>query len=396
MTALLATYRGVTRALGPFLPLWLGWRARRGKEDPARLHERQGRHHTRRPDGPLVWLHGASLGESRVIGELVSIIRDTHPETNVLVTTQTRSGAGHWAARDDVIHAYAPLDTPANARRFLRHWRPDLALFAESEIWPNLLRELRVRGVPAALVNARMNHASLARWARTPATLREVFASFETVLAADSGTSRVLSDLLGITVPCPGNLKSAASPRVDADAARALRESFGTRPVICLASLHPEEAGLVEALDGHARIVVPRHPERFPDIGAPRRSRGELPVAGTSAYLMDTFGEMGTAMAASDMVVMGGSFAPGLKGHNPLEALALRKPVVSGLHVDSFADIYADIWRITLGPAEMSTIPQAVANAAWSDELATLHAERSAVRGRVAEALRPLLDKALS
>ena len=391
MTLALTLYRLGTALAAPLLPALLRRRARAGKEDPARLSERLGHASTPRPSGPLVWLHGASLGESVALRQLLPLF----PDANVLITTQTLSSAEVWA-RDlpsRTVHQFAPLDAPASAARFLDHWQPDLAVFAESEIWPNLLAGLKRRGTPAALVNARLNPSSLARWSRRPRTAREVFSAFDLILAADAPTAEGLAKVLGRSVPLLGNLKHAAAPAPDLAEAARIRAAFGTTPIICFASLHAEEADLPDSLPDAARIVVPRHPGTHPSSGLPRRSTGALPLPGPTAYLWDTFGEMATAMAAADVVVVGGSFRDGLKGHNPVEALSLRKPVFSGPHVTSFQSTYDALWQATdTGPiADLST----VASAQWTPAHDRFLAGLPDTRSLYADALEPLIAKAL-
>ena len=163
---LLSVYRAATRLAEPAGPRFLRWRLGRGKEDPARIGERLGRAGLPRPDGPLVWLHGASVGEGVALLPLVeALAAGGH---RLLVTTGTVNSARVLAGRlpEGTIHQFAPLDLPGAVRRFVAHWRPALAVFAESELWPNMLGELDRAGVPFALVNARMSARSARRWIR--------------------------------------------------------------------------------------------------------------------------------------------------------------------------------------------------------------------------------------
>ena len=158
----LALYAAATGLMAPFAPALLRARARRGKEDPARLGERLGRPTAARPAGPLVWLHGVSVGETQSLLPLVAALRERRPDALVLVTSGTVTAAGLLAQRlpAGAIHQFAPVDAPGAVAGFLDHWRPDLAVFVESEIWPNLVLAARARGVRLALVSARMTEAS--------------------------------------------------------------------------------------------------------------------------------------------------------------------------------------------------------------------------------------------
>ncbi len=240
MTAL-RIYRGLTRASGPVLRAHLHRRARRGKEDPARLSERFGRASAARPSGPLIWLHAASVGEALSVLPLLDAL---HGEAALLLTTGTRSSAAVLAQRlpAGAIHQYAPLDHPRWVARFLDTWRPDLALFVESELWPNALTQARARGTATALVNARMSARSYRAWRRLPGLIRPLLAGFDAVLAQNPDQDRRLA-ALGARVPAaPGNLKRAVEPVPPDPAALAeLRTGLGTRPRWLAASTHPGE-----------------------------------------------------------------------------------------------------------------------------------------------------------
>ena len=355
MTLPLVLYGALTGLMEPVAPLALNARARRGKEDPARLAERLGRPAASRPPGPLVWLHGVSVGESLSLLPLVSALRERRPDLGLLVTSGTVTSAGVLADRlpPGVVHQYAPVDAPGAVRRFLAHWRPDLAVFVESELWPNALRAARRRGVRLALLSARMTEASARGWARVPASARELLGGFDLVMAQDAATEARLARL-GATVAGRLNLKRVgAAPPVSDAALAALRAAVGRRQVVLAASTHPGEEALIvaafrAAVDDPASallILAPRHPDRGPalaaEFGAPRRSAGEPPAG--PVYVADTLGEMGLLYRAADVVVMGGAFAPGIGGHNPLEAARLARGVITGPDAFNAAELYAEM-----------------------------------------------------
>jgi 3-deoxy-D-manno-octulosonic-acid transferase len=175
-----AAYRGATAAFAPLVRAYLRWRCRRGKEDPARLGERLGIASAARPTGPLVWVHAASVGEAVSILELIARIRDGRPGLSLLMTTGTVAAARLMQNRlpPDVLHQFVPIDLPRAVSRFLDHWRPDLALRVESELWPNLVLATSRRGIPMVLVNARLSARSEARWRAVPGLIRPVLAGF--------------------------------------------------------------------------------------------------------------------------------------------------------------------------------------------------------------------------
>jgi 3-deoxy-D-manno-octulosonic-acid transferase len=355
----LNAYRGLGAMVAPFARPLLAWRAAQGKEDSARLDERFGKASSPRPPGTLVWLHGASVGEARVLLMLARALADARGDLNFLITTGTTTSAEDIAraALPRAIHQYAPLDlSPAAARRFLEHWRPDLAVFAESELWPNMLLAAKQAGVPAALVNARMSAKSLANWARFRDSAARVLGCYDRIFAVDSATATGLAALTPTPVEAIGNLKLAApAPKADDSLVAWLRGQIGMRPVWLAASTHAGEEEI--AVSAHAilrrnapdalLIIAPRHPVRgaaiAAPVAAPLRSRRQ-DIAGAAIYVADTIGELGALFAVASVTLMGGSLLPTLTGHNPIEPAKAGSAVLSGPHVQSFKDIYATLF----------------------------------------------------
>ena len=352
----LTLYRAATGLLTPFTPGILRGRARKGKEDPARLRERLGHASAPRPDGPLAWLHGASVGETVSLLPVVERLRRERPDIAVLVTSGTTTSADLLARRlpAGAVHQYLPVDTPAASRRFLDHWRPDLAMFVESELWPNLLLGARARGAKLALVSARMTEDSARGWTRFPGLAGAVLRAFDLVLPQDVRTGIRLKDL-GALVDGYANLKlvGEALPADEAELTR-LRAAAGDRLIVTAASTHPgEDPLIVSAVEMTGQypllVIVPRHPARGPklatDLRAQNRiialrSAGEPLTAETDIYIADTLGELGLFFRLGDIAVMGGSFLPDIGGHNPLEAARLARPVVFGDYYANWIDIY--------------------------------------------------------
>lgn len=352
----LALYGAATGLLEPLAPALLRSRAREGKEDAARLPERLGRASTPRPDGPLVWLHGVSVGETVSLLPLVEALRARRPDLTLLVTSGTVTAAAMMARRlpPGVIHQFAPVDTPGAVRRFLGHWRPGLAIFVESELWPNLILSAKRAGVRLVLASARITEASAARWRRWPATARAILRAFDLVLPQDAAAAGRL-EALGARPGATLNLKLVGEP-LPADPAELerLRTAVAGRKVVLAASTHAgEEALVVEAFraavsdpDEALLILAPRHPDRGPDLArlfaATRRGAGETPGAGV--HVADTLGELGLFFRLADIVVMGGAFLPGVGGHNPLEPARIGRPILTGPHAYNAADLYEDLF----------------------------------------------------
>lgn len=358
----LRLYAGVMAALSPFARIALNSRAQRGKEDPGRLGERLGHAAKPRPAGPLAWLHGASMGEGLSLLPLAAHIAATRPATAVLITTATRASADVLAARvpPGVLHQYSPIDTPRAVSRFLHHWRPDLAVFAESELWPNLILETRRSGAGMALVSARISDASVWRWGRIPGAARAILGSFDLILARDEAAALQLRGL-GAEIGGLADLKFGGTP-LPAEAAElgALAATLGERPVVFAASTHPgEELLILQSLARVRRqgfagvlIVAPRHAERGEEIAALARDfdfRASRRGAGGSfadvdVFVADTLGELGLWYRLARLAILGGSLVENIGGHNPLEPARLDCPFVSGRLVSAWP-LYLDFER---------------------------------------------------
>ncbi|MEL6830910.1 MAG: glycosyltransferase N-terminal domain-containing protein [Pseudomonadota bacterium] len=363
----LTLYAMLTRLVAPATGWLLNRRVRAGKEDPDRRNERRAENLPPRPDGTLMWMHAASVGESQIQLAVAHEALKARPGLSVLFTCQTQTAAGLIVSRfasDPVLaqnwtqQHMAPLDTPAIAERFIDHWRPEIAVFAESEIWPNLLSKFRKAGGKSALINARMTERSIVNWQRWGGTAKQVFGGFDVILAADLQTATGLTVLAGREVSVAGNLKSALPPpEADPVELNALQAQLKGRPVLLAASTHPsEEALLLDAVMQMSSrpfvILAPRHPERGDDIrrlidlsnlSVAQRSEGETITADTDILLADTIGEMGMWYRLADTVYLGGGHAAGVGGHNPLEALLLGKPVLTGPSVFNFKDMMATL-----------------------------------------------------
>jgi len=407
----------------PALRLHLRRRARIGKEEAARLPEREG-HRAARPPGPLVWLHAASVGETRALLPVMEAMAARDPRLHLLLTTGTVTSARqlpHWlspelAAR--TTHRYAPLDVPGWVARFLEGWRPDAALRIESELWPNTLAALRGRGTPVVLVNARMSARSAALWRRAaPGLARSMLEGFRAVIPRSAEDAARLAALGAARLAPPGDLKAAAPPLPADDAAlAALRAAIGDRPVWLAASTHPgEEALVLEAaaalratLPDLLTILAPRHPERGAGLapGAPLRSQGALPDAGP-VYVADTLGELGLFYRLAGVALVGGSLVPH-GGQNPLEPARLGCPILLGPHMGNFAEAAAALEAeggalrlasaAALAPAVADVLTnreRAAALAAGAARVAARMGGASAARlpERVAEAVLDLLPR---
>ncbi len=355
-------YRGLTIALGPLIALYLRGRRRRGKEDPERFAERQGRASRPRPEGPLIWIHTASVGELTSALPLMRCLLEQRAELTLLVTSGTVTSARLAADRlpPRAIHQFVPADRPDWVGRFLDHWRPDLALWVESELWPNLLGQSRARGIVTVLINARMSRRSFRRWQRLPGLIGPLLGGFALCLAQDQEQAERLRALGATKVEVSGSLKQAAEP-LPAEAAelQRLRAATAGRPLWLAASTHDGEEAiaarvhgdLAAAHPGLLTVIVPRHPERGDELAAAltaggqklaQRSTGQRIEPATEIYLADTLGELGLFYRLSEIVFVGGSLTP--RGcQNLLEPARLGAAVIHGPDVENFRVAAADL-----------------------------------------------------
>jgi 3-deoxy-D-manno-octulosonic-acid transferase len=425
---LAALWALIASLLAPLLPLYLRRRVAKGKEIAERLPERQG-HGAARPPGRLVWCHAASNGETLSLLPLLEALAKQDPALSFLVTTGTVTSARLLEQRlspelaPRTQHRFLPLDVPRWVARFLEGWRPDLAVIVESELWPNMLAEADQQGVPMALINARMSARSARGWGWVPGFARAVLGRFAMILAQTEGDAARFSALAGRPVPCWGNLKYAAPPLpADAPELARLSAAWAGRPVWLAASTHPGEDEIILAAHrllapdhpGLLTVIVPRHPQRGPDIAAlagdlpvARRGAGQEAGAGVAVYVADTLGELGLFYRLARVALIGGSLVPH-GGQNPLEAARLGCPIITGPHHFNFGEI---ITRLRAAHALVETpdapgaaeglagniariLADPTAGQAMAGAAGALAQDQAGLPGRIATSLLPLIRPA--
>ena len=387
----------------PGLRLFLRLRLLRGKEHADRSAERRGRASLPRPDGPLLWLHAASVGESVSVLPLLEALCRLDDGLHILMTTGSltsqrllteRLAALGLAGR--VLHQFVPLDVPRWHRRFLRHWRPQAMALVESELWPNLIASADEARVPIALVNGRLSARSQRGWQRMPGLARATLGRFRWIAARSGEDARRFSSLGAAVVDSPGDLKAAA-PELAVDLAelQRLRSRIGDRPLLLAACTHAgEEAVIARAhtvlAHTHPRfltIIAPRHPARGAAISAqlddaPRRSLGQDPDPDHGIWICDTLGEMGLLYRLARVAFIGNSLdqsRPG-GGHNPYEPTRLGCAVAIGPRCFNFSAAVETL--LAAGAIEILASPEAIAD--WASKMIDDPAacERVACAGR--------------
>lgn len=357
----LSSYKLAGLVAYPLLGPYLSYRAAKGKEDRARRLERFGFPSLERPAGPLVWFHAASVGETSAVIPLIREMR--RRDIKVVLTTGTTTSAHLAATRlgNDVLHQYVPLDLKPAIDRFLDYWQPDVAIIAESEIWPVTIMGLGERHIPQILVNARMSDRSFASWCKRPSIAEALFENLALVIAQSEADAERFRDLGALPVMTSGNLKVDTDvPPHDPDALAAYASQLEDRRTwAAISTFEGEEMAAAQVHSalkertGLLTIVVPRHPERCDQLEAQlkekglkvaRRTRGDALTPDVDILLGDTIGEMGLYLRLTEIAFVGRSlFAEG--GQNPLEPAVLGCAVLSGGHVQNFRDTYQRLAR---------------------------------------------------
>lgn len=353
----LGTYRWIGAATFPIVGAYVAFRASKGKEERGRQGERYGVASVARPSGPLIWVHAASVGETSAVTPLVEAI--VNMDIHVVLTTGTVTSAKMVQERlgDRVIHQYVPLDLKPAVDRFLTHWQPDLAIICESEIWPMTILELGTRRVPQVLVNGRLSDRSFASWHKRPSIAEALFENLAHVVAQSDIDGERFRALGARPVTVSGNLKvDTAVPPVNNAELAAMQRMIGTRKTWAAISTHQGEEEIVAQVHHMLKarhrdlltIIVPRHPDRAPEIAeaiekmgmkVALRSKADQIEPDTDIYLGDTIGDMGLYLRLAEIAFVGRSLtAQG--GQNPLEPAMLKSAILSGRNVQNFRDSY--------------------------------------------------------
>ena len=355
----LTTYNFLWRILKFFLPSYLLKREKQGKEDKYRLNERYGISKKLRPDGTIVWLHGTSVGESVAALALANSMKKNGFGENkkefFLLTTNTTSAAR--LIKDKIkkglpaIHQYHPYDHPEFVSKFLDQWKPNMAVFMESDFWPNLIYLTANSNIPTILASSQMSDKSARFWTGIGYFLaKKIFSKVDHVLAVDPKQEALFKKLGAKNVKSLTSLKSIAEkPPVDQNYVVQLKKNTHRKKILIAASTHPGEEELMIKLANLLRkkshdniliIIAPRHINRSLGIqnrikaagfDIKSRSKGDYPSKNDIFYLSDTMGEMGSLMEVSDLVFVAGSMVP-VGGHSPSEASRFGKPVIMGPH----------------------------------------------------------------
>lgn len=421
---LLYGYRILTLLATPLVWLYLHKRRRTGKEHPQRMHERFGRASLPRPQGRLIWVHAASVGEAHSVIPLIRRLTERFPQASVLLTTGTVTSARLMDAKlpERAYHQFVPVDCWPAVARFLNHWRPDVAIWTESEIWPNLITLTRAQGCPMALLNARMSLRSYRTWTRFPRSIGILVRAFDLICPQSDDDAERYRHFGARNLHMLGNLKHDSPPLpADSGEMASLQAQIGERPVWVASSTHHGEEALIAEAHGKLAgdhpslltIIAPRHPQRGGKIAeeltgrgyrVALRSRGEAPDGSTGIYIADTLGELGIFYRIAGIVFIGGSLVPH-GGQNPLEPARLDCALLTGPHTDNFTAICGELesrqalLRVQDVSELVAEVHSLLRDHARQEELAhaalALAQEKQGVLSQVMAELEPLLAQGL-
>lgn len=359
---MLALYRIFSWLASVIVPILLLLRVYAKKEDASRLRERFGQPSVPRPGGTVVWVHAASMGESLSVLPVIQKLIGDSPGLHVVLTTVTLTSARTIAPKlpERTFHQFVPVDLPWATSAFVKHWKPDLAIWVESEFWPNQMLSMCKTGKPMMLINARISERSAENWRRAPYAIRTLLSCFRKILAKSEEDAARLKNLGAENVTCVGNLKFS-SPALDADpkVTSEILNLIGDRPVWVAASTHPGEEDMIgdvhrllrEKFPRVLTLIVPRHNIRGNEIVSQlaakklrvaQRSKQEPIGEDTDIYLADTMGELGIFYRIAEIVFIGGSLVPH-GGQNPFEPARLDCAILYGPHMENFTEFCAEL-----------------------------------------------------
>ena len=415
---ILKLYKGITYLAYPFVSLLLHRRLMRGKEDIRRISERKGFYTLPRPECRLIWLHGASVGECLSMMPLINYLV-TLPNTKVMVTSGSVTSAELMKKRlpEGAFHQYVPVDLPTYTKRFVSYWHPDLALFFESDFWPNMLQYVHAAKIPMILLNGRISDHSFKSWKCVPFVIRPKLRLFDFGLGQTVEDSDRMKKLGFVKTDCVGNLKFAAVPApFDGAELSKMKSEIGDRFVWVAGSTHDNEEEQIAEIHQKLQhlhpnmltVIAPRHPDRAAEIekmltakGLSVHCRSRQEDTKADVYLSDTIGEMGLVYRLSDYVFVGGSLIE-FGGQNMLEPMRIGACTFVGPYAFNFREIVnrAKQQNALVVVHDKEDLADALINYTQDPDRAKYVAQNgqalanseTSVLSRVVEALKPYLE----
>ena len=360
-------YNLMTKIIRPLFYLFFIYRFLKNKEERGKYSERKGFSSNKKPKGKIVWVHAASVGEALSSLPLIDKLKELSPKISILITTSTKTSKEIIVKKkiDDLIHQYVPWDNEKFCTNFLNFWQPDLAIFLESEIWPNLLNETNKKNIPLCLVNARITDKTFKKWFKFPKTIKYLLSFFSIIIAQDELSKIKLQKLGAKNIFVYGNLKNDSKKLLyDIEDFRKYDEFLKEKNLLVAASTHEGEEveiinkfkSLLIELPNLFLVLAPRHPDRrsdlvkiikksgFTDKDFILRSSNDYLDQNIKIFLLDSIGELGYFYKKSNSVIMGGAFGY-FGGHNPIEPALFENAIFSGPNFYNFKDEYNQLLK---------------------------------------------------
>jgi len=364
---MIIVYRILTIVIVIFLPLILVWRVFKKKEILNRSKEKICFFGKKRNEGKLVWFHGASVGEIKSVIPLIEIYEKKNDIKTILITSNTLSSAKIVSEIENkkIIHQFFPLDLNLFVKQFLNHWQPSTACFIDSEIWPNMIFELKKRKIPIVLLNGRVTKKSFKKWLFFKSFTKEIFSKIDLCLSSSKETVNYLKKLGAKKVKFLGNLKFTKSKHKISNIKNNLKIFTKTKKVWCASSTHYNEEHMCGIIHKKLKkkyknlltIIIPRHIERVDSIKKNLERIGlKIHVhepqkkinINTDIYLVNVYGQTKSFYANCRNVFLGGSFI-NHGGQNPLEAAIYGCNIMYGKYIQNFKEIYSFLKKNQIG-----------------------------------------------
>ena len=339
-----------------FSPIIVFYRILKKKESPTRFLEKFGFLQKKIRSGKLIWFHCYSVGELLSIAPLIEKLEKEKDIKNILISTSTLSSSKIFKKFKfkKTFHQFYPLDNSIIINKFLNHWKPDAVFFIESEIWPEMLRILKIRKIKTFLLNARISKKSFKRWKYFREVGITIFNKFEYIFPQNKETFNYLRYFKVKKIKILGNLKFSETEKVSIN--RSIQNNFCQRIVLCAASTHNNEEDIIsnvhlnlkKKIENLLTVIIPRHIDRSQEIienlklkklNYLRHSENKKIKKDTDIYLVDTYGESKLFYSLSKVVFLGGSLVP-RGGQNPLEPVRYGCFITHGKHIFNFTEIY--------------------------------------------------------
>ena len=339
-------------------PIIIVYRIFKGKEEIKRVGEKFCIYFQKKSN-KKIWIHAASVGELMSIIPIVRKLEKSKKIKNILISTSTTSSAKIFKKLKfkKTSHIYFPLDNDFIVKRFIKYWRPQLAIFIDSEIWPNMYKNLHLKNIPIIIMNARITERSFNKWQIFPNFANQVFEKISLALPQNLETLKYLKILNVKNIKTAGNLKYCGQKNKQDHLAKSLKNKFINFKVWCAASTHKKEEKLIGKLHKRLRkkekklitIIIPRHINRTNeiinelnnlDLNCVKHSSNQKPRKDTDIYLVDSYGVSSKFYSLTNISFIGGSIIKH-GGQNPLEPARLGNYIINGPYIKNFKEIYS-------------------------------------------------------